>query len=264
MRNLAGKRVLITGGGGGLGRALAVHFAGAGAHVVVADLDATAAESVAGGLKHATAVRLDVTDPADVAAVRERVLATGPVDVLVNNAGIVFGGPFATVSDQHHRQTVAVNLGGVIAVTHAFLPDLLARPEAHLINIASASAFVPLPNAAVYAATKWAVLGFTESLREEIKLLGHRHVGATAICPSYIDTGLFAGAKPPWLTRWLTADEVAAATVRAVRRRQDLVLLPRRIRLLLAVAGLLPWPLRRRLAAWVGVSTSMTGWRGRG
>ncbi|HEX4592159.1 MAG TPA: SDR family NAD(P)-dependent oxidoreductase [Gemmataceae bacterium] len=263
MRNLDAKRVLITGGARGLGRALATAFANAGANVIISDLDAAAADVVAASLKRAASFRLDVTDPADVANVRARILAAGPIDVLVNNAGVVFGGPFTAVSAERQQQTIAVNLNGVVGMTHAFLPDLLNRPEAHLINIASASAFIPLPNAAVYAATKWAVLGFTEALREELRLLGHRHIGVTAVCPSYVDTGLFAGARPPRFTRWLTAEEVAAATVRAVQRRQELVLLPRRIRLLLGLGNLLPRPLRRRLISWTGVSTSMAAWRGR-
>jgi short-subunit dehydrogenase len=263
MRTLGDKRVLITGGGGGLGRALAVRCHQAGAHIIVTDRDEAAAAAVAAELK-ASAYRLDVTDVSDLRAVRECVLAAGPIDVLVNNAGVVFGGPFADVPLERHQTTIDVNLAGVVAMTHAFMPDLVARPEAHLVNIASASAFVPLPWGASYAATKWAVLGFTESLREELRLLGHRHVGVTAVCPSYITTGLFDGAVPPRLTDWLTPEVVADAVVRAVQLGQGIVILPRRIRRLLGLGGLLPWPLWRRVTAWFGVSTSMTRWRGRG
>jgi short-subunit dehydrogenase len=260
---LQDKRVLITGGGGGLGRALAKRFSDAGAYVIVADLHSGAAEAVARDLKHAAAHRLDVTDAADVRSVRDRVAADGPIDVLVNNAGVVFGGPFATVPLELHTQTVAVNLNGVLTVTHAFFNDLLTRPEAHVVNVASASAFIPLPYGASYAASKWAILGFTESLRDELRLLGHRHVGVTSVCPSYVDTGLFAGAVPPRLTRWLTADEVAEATVRAVLRNRPTVLLPRRIRFLFTIGALLPRDSWRRLLRRLGVTTSMTGWHGR-
>jgi short-subunit dehydrogenase len=262
MQTLHGKRVLIT-GGGGLGGALATRFADVGAHVIVADLDPAAAETVARNLKNAIGRRLDVTDPADVRAFRERIAPAGPVDVLVNNAGVVFGGPFVTVPLDRHRQTVAVNLTGLLTVTHLFLSDLLTRPEAHIVNVSSASAFIPLPYGASYAASKWAVLGFTESLRDELRMLGHGHVGVTAVCPSYIDTGLFAGAIPPRLTRWLTAGEVADATVRAVLHDRPLVVLPRRIRALLKIGALLPRPMWQRLLRRLGVTTSMTGWRGR-
>lgn len=264
MRNLNGKRVLLTGGGGGLGRALAHCFAQTGASVIVTDLNMSAAEAVARELKTAAAHRLDVTDAEAVRTVHNRVVADGgPIDVLVNNAGTVFGGPFSQVSLDRHQLTVAVNLGGIFNLTHAFLPDLIARPEAHIVNVVSASAFIPLPHGAVYAASKWGALGFTESLRQELAMQGHRHVGITAVCPSYIDTGLFAGAKPPLLTPWLTADGVADVTVQAIQRGQALVLLPRRLRWLLALGGLLPWPVWRRVVAWSGVSTSMNDWRGR-
>ncbi len=263
MRALHGKRVLITGGGGGLGRALARSFAGAGASLIVADLDGVAAIKVAAGL-NATAYRLDVTDPADIQTVRDRVIAQGgPIDVLINNAGVVFGGLFADVPLARHQLTLAVNLGGMLNMTHAFLPELLSRPDAHVVNVVSASAFIPLPRGAAYAASKWGALGFTESLREELRELGHRQVGVTAVCPSFIDTGLFAGAKPPRLTRWLTAEAVADATLRAVRRGKPLVVLPRRIRWFLALGGLLPRPIWRRVLARAGVSTSMNDWRGR-
>jgi all-trans-retinol dehydrogenase (NAD+) len=263
MRTLDGKRVLITGAAGGLGRSLVRQFADSGAAVVVTDRDESATAALAQEMKAATAYRLDVTDSANVLAVRDQLLSNGPIDVLVNNAGVAFGGLFADVPLDRHAVTLAVNLGGIVNVTHAFLPSLVARPEAHLVNIVSASALIPLVRGAVYAASKWGALGFAESLREELKVEGHHHVGVTAVCPSFIDTGLFAGAKPPAWTTWLTADQVAAATVRAVLRGQKLVLLPRRIRWLLGLGNVLPWPLWRRVVAWTGVSTSMSGWTGR-
>lgn len=264
---LTGKRVLVTGAGHGLGRALAREFARAGAEVVVTDLDAGRVATVVAEVKAAggtaAGFRLDVTSAANVRAVRDAVLSEcGPLDVLVNNAGVVFGGPFADVPLDRHLATVAVNLSGVLAVTHAFLPDLVARPEARLVNIASASAVVALPRAASYAATKWAVLGFSESLREELRLAGHRHVRVTAVCPSFVATGLFDGARPPRLTRLLTPEVVARAVRRATERGTDLVLLPQSVRLLYGVAGVLPRRLYLGLCRALGVSNSMAEWRG--
>jgi short-subunit dehydrogenase len=267
MRSLQHKRVLITGAGRGLGRALAEHFARAGAEVIVTDRDEGAARTVLAELhkagRPAAAYPLDVTDEAAVIRLRDRLHAErGPLDVLVNNAGVVSGGEFLRVPLDRHRLTFEVNLLGLVAVTHAFLPDLIARPEGHLVNIASASALIALPWASTYASSKWAVLGFSDSLREELRVQGHRHVGVTTVCPSYIDTGLFAGAKPARLTWLLTADSVAAAVLRAVRRRQQTLLLPWTVRLLTACAAGLPRPLFQRLCALLGVSTSMTGWQG--
>jgi short-subunit dehydrogenase len=262
---VAGKRVLVTGAGRGLGEAMARRFAAAGAEVVAADLDAEAAARTAAGLPNAAGYPLDVTDPAQARALRERVAAEcGPIDVLVNNAGVVFGGEFAAVPLDRHLATVAVNLSGVLAVTHAFLPDLAARPEGRVVNIASASAVVALPLAAAYAATKAAVLSFSDSLREEMRLTGRRHVGVTAVCPSYTATGLFAGARPARLTRLLDPDDVAAAVVKAVERGRDFVMLPRSVYLLYSVFGTLPRPWFTGVCRRLGVSASMTGWRGHG
>jgi all-trans-retinol dehydrogenase (NAD+) len=262
------KRVLITGAGHGLGRAAAERFARAGAEVIVTDLDAERAVSVAGEIKRAggrsLGFPLDVTSDEQTHAIRSRIRSErGPIDILVNNAGIVHGGPFLDVPLAKHRATVEVNLTAVLAMTHAFLPDLIAQPEAHIVNIASAAAIVALPHGVTYAATKWAVLGFSESLREELNLLGHRHVRVTAICPSYADTGLFSGAQPPRFSRMLKPESVADAIVRAVERNRDIVFLPRTVQAFHTLARHLPRGLYRRACAWVGVSTSMVNWRGR-
>jgi all-trans-retinol dehydrogenase (NAD+) len=259
--NLSGKRALITGAGHGLGRAIAVEFARAGAAVVITDREPDRVAAVVKELgPPATGFPLDVTVPAQVAAVRGQL--PGPIDVLVNNAGIVVGGPFADVPLDRHLNTVAVNLTGVLTVTHAFLPGLLSQPEARIVNVASASAIVALPLGTSYAATKWAVLGFSESLREELRLAGQGHVRVSAVCPSYITTGLFDGVKPPRLTRMLTPETVARAVRRAAERGTEFVLLPRSVRLLYSVAGVLPRRVYRQFCRWLGVSASMTGWKG--
>jgi short-subunit dehydrogenase len=267
--NLTGKRVLITGAGHGLGRAIALELARAGATIVVTDREPDRVDAVVAEVKglgaDAVGYPLDVTVPEQVAAARKQLHADrGPIDVLVNNAGIVAGGPFLDVPLDRHVSTVAVNLTGVLTATHTFLPDLLSWPEARVVNIASASAIIALPRAASYAATKWAVLGFSESLREELKQAGHRHVRVCAICPSYIATGLFDGAKPPLLTWVLTPEAVARAVRRAVERGREFVLLPRSVRFLYGVAGVLPRRLYLQLCRRLGVSASMTGWRGHG
>jgi all-trans-retinol dehydrogenase (NAD+) len=264
--NLAGKRVLVTGAGHGLGRAIALEFARAGAEVIATDLDPARVAAIVtelAALGPAAGYAMDVTDPVQVGAVRDRLRAErGPLDVLVNNAGVVFGGEFLRVPLERHVNTVAVNLTGVLAVTHAFLADLIARPTAQVVNIASAAAVIALPLAASYAATKWAVLGFSESLREELRQTGLRHVRVTAVCPSYIATGLFDGAKPALLTSLLTTEVVARAVRRAVVCGTEFVLLPNSARLLYGLTGLMPRWLARRVCRGLGVSASMSSWRG--
>jgi short-subunit dehydrogenase len=267
MRSLQNKRVLITGAGRGLGRQLAWHFARAGAEVLLTDRDEAAVDRVCQELRQAGhaahAYPLDVTDRAAIGQLRAQLHAQDRlIDVLINNAGVVHGGPFLGVPLEQHQHTYEVNLLGLTGLTYAFLPDLLGRPEAHLVNIASASAFLALPGACTYAASKWAVLGFSESLREELRLQGHRHVSVTTVCPSYIDTGLFAGARPARLTRLLQPEEVAAAVVRAVQRKQDTVVLPWTAGWLLAALTRLPRRTFHRICGWLGVHTSMRDWKG--
>lgn len=260
---LDGKRVLITGAGHGLGRALALEFAAADCDIVVTDRDASRVEAVVGEVhksgRLAVGYELDVTKADQIRSVGQR---AGPIDVLVNNVGVVFGGEFTSVPIEHHLKTLEINLASLIAVTHIFLPDLLKRPEARIVNIASAAAVLALPLAASYAASKWGVLGFSDSLREELQRAGHCHVGVTAICPSYISTGLFDGARPARLTSLLTPDGVARAVRRAVDRGTDFVMLPRSAHIMYALTRFLPRSMQQQICRWLGVSNSMADWRG--
>jgi len=269
MRNLAEKRVLVTGGASGLGLAIARRFAAAGARLVLADIDAKALEAAAAGLAldggRVATCPMDVAVPDSVAAARDRIHREGgPIDVVVNNAGVVFGGRFADVALERHLHTYRVNLLGAVIVTRAFLPDLVARPEGHLVNVASASGLIALPYAATYASSKWGLIGFSDSIRVELALDGHRHVGVTTVCPSYVTTGLFAGARPPLATRALDPDAVAALVVRAVRRNRPFVLTPWIVRITPPLKALLPTRIFDAVAGLLGATTSMRTWRGRG
>ena len=139
--NLRGTRVVVTGGARGLGLAIARVLLARGARVVLVVRDEAELDRAIATLgPHVVGHRLDVTDPAAIEAIRDEILADGAVDALVNNAGVVFGGPFDELPLAKHLTTVAVNLSGAIAVTYAFLPHLTTRPRAAVLNISSASA----------------------------------------------------------------------------------------------------------------------------
>jgi short-subunit dehydrogenase len=269
MKDLSGQRVLITGGAGGLGHSMARAFADEGAELVLTDvaaatLDDMVADFVRRGVP-CQGFAVDVTDAAQVATLRDRVHATaGPVPVLVHNAGIVHGGSFAEVPLERHLRTYRVNVEGPVTMTHTFLPDLVAAREGHLVNIASASGFVGLPYGSTYASSKWAVIGFSESLRLELKKLGHEHVGVTTVCPSYVDTGMFAGVRPPRLTRFLTPDELAADVVRAVLRNQPFVLEPWLVKITPLLVNALPRAWADAISDAFGATTGMQSWHGHG
>jgi short-subunit dehydrogenase len=264
---LDGRWVLITGAGHGLGRALAGAFADAGSRIIVTDHDPDRVVSTTRWLSRrgnaAVGIEMDVTSEQSVAEARRDVISRiGSIDVLVNNAGIVRGGPFTDVPLEEHLRTLDVNTHGPIRVTHAFLPDLLASPTAHLVNIISASALIGLPGASTYAASKWALLGFSESLREELRRAGHAHACVTAVCPSYISTGLFAGVRPPRFTRMLTPAAVARQVVKAVLNRRRKLMLPRSVSLISLSRALLPESWSQRLGDWTGIHAGMADWHG--
>lgn len=268
MRVLRDKRVLITGGAAGIGRSLAEHFAARGARVVLLDINAHALETAVGALKRdgaqASGYQLDVTDRDAIRLVRARVLEQeGPIDILINNAGIVFGGPFLEVPFEKHLRTFQINTLGLVAVTHAFLPDLVDRPEAHLVNMASASGLIGLPFGSTYAASKWAVIGFSESIRLEMSMLGHHHVSVTTVCPSYVSTGLFDGAQAPRTTSLLTPDELAGMVIRSVERNRNFVLTPWLVKVTPVLKGVLPTRVFDIVAWQFGATSSMSHWKGR-
>lgn len=267
MKNLKNKRVLITGAGHGLGFETARKFASEGAEVIITDLDPQRVEDAVFELQ-AQALKvfgfvMDVTDPCDVERVREEIHTEhGPIDVLVNNAGIVSGGAFLDVPLEKHLMTYEVNSLGPVIVTHAFLQDLIEQPEGHIVCIASASSMIPLPNAATYASSKWAVLGFTESLRAELEHAGNGHVGVTAVCPSYINTGMFDGVKPPLLVGLLTPQWLASKLVRCVKKRKETLLAPALVNLIPIAKVTWPRPAFRWLLKLLGVYHSMDQWKG--
>jgi short-subunit dehydrogenase len=269
MQTLHGKRVLVTGAASGIGKAIAERVAAEGAELLLVDVNPRALEEAGASLaRNGASVRtyvLDVTETSRMVGLHEQTDRDGgPIDVLVNNAGLVFGGAFLDVPLEQHLTTYRVNTLGLVAMTYAFLRDLIAGGDGHVVNVASASAFIGLPFGATYASSKWAVLGFSESLALELELQGHRHVHVTAVCPSYVKTGLFAGARAPRTTRMLTPERVADLTVRAVLANRPVVRTPWLVRVTPAMKGLMPFRVFYRAAALLGVNTSMMKWRGRG
>jgi len=267
MRSLRDKLILITGGARGIGLAMARRLGRDGGRIVLTDLDAEALdrarESLQQDLVECSVFTLDVTDIGALPDFRQRLHdQLGPVEVLVNNAGVVFGGPFLDLPLDKHLLTYQVNVDGVVAMTYHFLPDLIAAEEGHLVNIGSASGLVGLPWGSTYASSKWAVLGFTESIRQEMTELGHKHVGVTTVCPGYVDTGMFDGVRPPLLMPFLKPEQLAEKVRTAILKRQEMVLEPYLVKLTPLLKGILPRFLSDGLADLMGVTTGMKSWSG--
>jgi short-subunit dehydrogenase len=268
MQHFTGKRALITGAGTGIGALLAKELAQRGASVIVTARRKQAAEKVVGEIRQAGgdahAMVLDVGKINSFDKFRETLHADhGPIDILINNAGVVFGGEFEQVDLQQHLDTFNINATGLMALTHTLLPDLLQAQRAWLVNISSASAFIGLPFGSTYAASKWAVLGFSESLRLELKERGYHNVTVTSICPSYISTGMFDGVKSPLLSPMLTPEKVVKSILRGMEKGAAIVQEPPMVRSVDLFKGLLPRPVWDEVAKRTGISTSMRHWRGK-
>jgi all-trans-retinol dehydrogenase (NAD+) len=267
MQRLAGKRALITGAAQGIGFALASQLAKEGVQLLLTDTNVEALSRAKRELEKfgfdCRNYPLDVTDIEQIQGLRDTLRSESiAIDILVNNAGIVHGGAFVDVPLEKHLLTYRVNTEGVIAMTHAFLPQMIERLEAQVINIASASGFIALPKGATYASSKWAVIGFSESLRVELRRAGHRHIGVTTVCPGYVSTGMFDGVKQPLLTPMLSARGLSRKVVCAVKKGDTLVMEPWMVKLTPALMGILPRQATDLLASLIGASASMESWRG--
>ncbi len=266
-QDVRGKVVLVTGGSRGMGRLLAERFAADGARVVLwarteADLEKTV-EDFRRNEWEAHAYAVDVSDPLQVrtaaARVREEV---GPVDVLVNNAGVVSGGAFLEVPAETHRRTMDINFNASMWTTHAFLPEMMERNRGHVINMASAAGLAYTPHMTSYCASKAALIHFTDALRLEVKRTGKRGVKFTIVCPAYIRTGMFDGVRSPFWLPWLDPGKLADRIYRGYHREKDMICEP-------FVPKLMPlfraFTSRRALDFFqsiFGLSRSMEGWTG--
>jgi len=237
-----GSVVVVTGAAHGIGRATALAMAERGAVVHASDIDADGVQALSEelervGAPRAVAHEVDVTDYAAVSELAERVHSDdGRVDVLVNNAGVAFGAPIEDTTIEDWKRVIDVNLWGVIHGIHAFVPGMLERESGHIVNMASGLGLIGFPYVAVYCATKFAIVGLSESLNIELRARG---VHVAAICPGIIRTEIVQrtpmkgrSAELREATRAFYADRgtppsrVARDVIRTVERRRAVQVTP--------------------------------------
>ncbi|UGT63123.1 SDR family NAD(P)-dependent oxidoreductase [Nocardia asteroides] len=272
LESVAGRTVLVTGAAMGLGKLFATTAVRERAAAVVlwdineAALKETAAElTELGGTVHYNVVDVSsqeaITEAA--AAVRAEV---GDIDILVNNAGIVRGNQYfwETTNRADIEKTMAINSLAPMWITLEFLPAMVAsKSPSRVLNIASSAGLVANPRMSVYAASKWAAIGWSDSVRIELEQAGHEHVKITTVCPTYIDTGMFDGAKGFWFTPILKQDVVVATSWTQMKAGTPVLVLPWTSRFNKALSGLLPIRARDLFLNTVGVYRSMDHFTGR-
>ncbi len=269
MLNLKGRTAVVTGAAGGIGRAIATSLARRGCNLALADINDEALERTAAEIAAAPGVRiskhhLDVSDRDAVAAFPDRVIAehTG-VDVLVNNAGVALGGTFEQISEADFEWLFGINFWGVVRMTRAFLPLLHQSDDARIVNLSSIFGIIAPPGNTAYSASKFAVRGFSESLRHELR---KTCIGVTVVHPGGVATSIVRSARMP---KTNSPDEEEAkrksfeailtlppatageTIVRGVERRKARVLVGSDAKVLALIERLMPvryWNvLRRRL-----------------
>lgn len=268
MSTIVGSTALVTGGASGIGYRIAKRLLEEGAaHLVVWDIDQPALDRTVDGLAgpghDVDAFRVDVTDLAQVRHALAEMQTRGVVvDLLINNAGIIVGKQFADHSHEEIERTMAINALAPMRLAREVLTGMLERQRGHVVNIASAAGLVSNPGMSVYCGSKWAMIGWSDSLRLELER-SDSGVRVTTVAPYYIDTGMFAGVSSPVIPL-LNADRVAHAIVAGIRKDRIFLHLPRWFILLPLMRAVLPARWFDRIAGeWLGVYHAMSTFRGK-
>lgn len=225
-----GKIVLVTGGASGIGKIMVRKSLEKGAQaVVIWDFNATGMEAVKSEFqqlgKQIVAVQVDLASATEIQTAASQTLKLVPqIDVLINNAGIVVGKQFVDHSLADIERTMQINATALMHTTHAFLPGMIERNSGAICNIASMAGLTAVPKMAVYVASKWAVCGWSESVRLEMKQ-AQKSVAVTTVMPYYINTGMFDGVKSTFIPI-LDPEKVATKIIRGIEKQKVKVAIP--------------------------------------
>lgn len=238
-RILTGRVAAITGGGRGIGKATAQALLRQGMKVAIGDIDLAAAQATAGELGGGTeAFELDVTRRESMAAFLDGVEAkVGPIDVMINNAGIMQLGSFLAEDDATTQRQIDINVNGVLFGMKEVLPRFLERNGGHLVNIASSAGKAGFPGGATYCGTKHFVVGLSEAIRAELR---ETPIEVSCVMPGIVNTELAAGLQQARGVKNVNPEDVANAIVEALRFPRFDVFVPKSIGPINSVLGLLP------------------------
>lgn len=237
------KTILVTGAASGIGRRFAEMVSRFGVTLILWDRNPEVLNNIKESLHENTEVLvtgLDVTDSEAIINEADQIIKGSFLpDIIVNCAGIVVGEYFEDHTPEEIKQTMMINTVGSMLVANAFLPKMIERGSGQIVNISSASGYMGNPKMSVYAASKWAILGWTESLRIEMK---QKKTGVflTCVIPSYIKTGLFEGVKAPHLVPLLETDDIVKKMLKGIRWRRYKIQAPFMVRFVPFLKTILP------------------------
>jgi short-subunit dehydrogenase len=269
MTQIKNRCVLITGGASGIGKLIAKRCLEQRAYKVILwdinEVNLLKTKSQFANLGYDVDIEIvDVSNLEDIeraAKIAKDTYTT--IDILFNNAGIVVGKPFAEHSHRDITKTMNINTSALMHIAKEFLPDMIDQCEGHIINLASASGLIANPNMSVYAASKWAVIGWSESVRLEMER-EKTGVNITTVMPSYISTGMFDGAKSPFMTPILTPDYIVDKIMEAVKNNTIILQEPFMVKSVPVLKGILPQRVFDFVAGKIfGVHNTMDQFKGR-
>lgn len=241
MKNFNNKTVLITGGAAGIGKIMGRLFLERGANLIIWDINEEAMRATQLELSKLGKVSIYQVNIADMDSIKNGYNQVkqneGTVDVLINNAGIIVGKYFHEHTENEIKRTMDINANAPMYITHLFLPYMMQQNSGYLCNIASSAGLISNPKMSVYAASKWSVLGWSDSVRLEMKQL-KKDIGVTTVTPYYINTGMFDGVKS--LIPILKPEKVSKKIVKSIEKGKPIASMPWSIHFIRFFQGIFP------------------------
>jgi len=267
-KSVEGEIVLITGGGSGIGRLMALKLAKLGAVIVTWDVNTKGNEETVSMIQKiggtAFAYTVDITNRQKIYAAAEEVKQdVGTVSILINNAGIVSGSALLNTPDEKIIRTFDVNVLAHFWTIKSFMPDMILNKKGHIVNVASLAGHSGMSKLVDYCSSKFAAVGIDDALKVELKVQGHdEYIKTTVVCPYYISTGMFAGVQSK-IIPILEPDHVAESAVQGIITNKPQVIVPWWCAFLITAKTMIPLNGFMYLSKVFGFNSSMDDFQGR-